>query len=116
MALRGLAIATMVAAACVLSATTEVLAAVKQCQNAQSSGIVRAPTELAGKRLALKKWSDKARSFGGTYTNWSLATNKLVKCVKARSGGFECIAVGAPCVLKQVPPRRRFNPKAPIEI
>ena len=116
MALRGLAIATMAAAGCVLPPTTGVLAAVKHCQNSQSSGIVRAPTELAGKRLALKKWSDRARTFGGTYTNWSLASHKLVKCVRVRTGGYECIAVGAPCVIKQVPPRRRFNPKAPIEI
>lgn len=92
-----------------------VAAAQKVCQNAQSSGIVRAPSEPYGKRLALKKWSEKARLFGGSYTNWSLASNKLVKCVPARRGGYECIAVGAPCVLHQVPPRRRLNPKAPIE-
>lgn len=90
-------------------------AAVKECRNAQSSGIVRAPSEIAGKRLALARWAEKARAFGGTYTNWSLASHKMVKCVRARSGGYECIAVGAPCVIRQVPPRRRPGTRAPIE-
>ena len=91
-------------------------AAVKVCRNAQSSGIVVADTETAGKKLALERWVAKARTFGGNYANWSIASSKMVKCVRAKSGrGYECIAVGAPCVIQQVPPKRKLDPKAPIE-
>ncbi len=106
-----------IAAAIVLSPPQPANAAVKVCRNAQSSGIVAAETELAGKKLALERWSAKARTFGGSFANWGIANHKMVKCVKARSGrGYECIAVGAPCVIQQVPPKRkRLDPKAPIE-
>lgn len=105
------------AGALLLSPAVPAAAAVKVCRNSQSSGIVAAETEPAGKKLALERWSAKARTFGGGYASWGIANHKMVKCVKARSGrGFECIAVGAPCVIQQVPPKRkRFDPKAPIE-
>lgn len=109
--------AALLAGAVTLTMAHSAGAAVKVCRNAQSSGIVTAETELAGKKLALERWSAKARTFGGSFANWGSANHKMVKCVKARSGrGYECIAVGAPCVIQQVPPKRkRFDPKAPIE-
>lgn len=109
-------VAVGLAGAVVLCTPQPTAAAVKVCRDAQSSGIVNAATEMAGKKLALEKWVAKARTFGGNYTNWGIANQKMLKCVRAQSGrGYECIAVGAPCVIQQVPPKRKLDPRAPIE-
>jgi hypothetical protein len=82
-------------------------AAVRSCAAPQSSGIVSAATEREGTRLAIDRWRAKARKFGANFSNWSVAANKALKCVRGKPTGFDCVAIGSPCVIKQNPNRTR---------
>jgi hypothetical protein len=99
-------------------------AAVRSCKPGITSDIVRADTDLLGKRRALQSWTIKAAKLGLDYTSWRLADRKVLGCKPAvgKSSAFECIAYAVPCTTTQTPPRpsdkRRVRPRsrsAPIE-
>lgn len=90
-------------------------AAVRTCGPIVSTDIVSAATETSAKALALKDWQAKARTFGPNFDSWRLAYNKALKCFPASGGasGFECVAVGAPCVIQQAPRAKPAVPDGP---
>lgn len=101
-------------------------AAVRTCQAARSSGIVKGVTENDGKRRAITAWMAKVRPLGPRYMGWGTATQRILKCVRAKAGGYECIALAMPCTVEQNPGppgrprppqgrRRPGDPGRPIE-
>ena len=77
-------------------------AAVRSCGPIVSSEIAAAPTEAAAKAEALKQWRNVAAKRGPGYESWRLAARRSVKCFP-KAGGFECVALGAPCIVDQTP-------------
>lgn len=80
-------------------------AAVRTCAQRLQSEVVTAPTELEGKKLALEQWRAQAAKLGPGYDGWHVAAEKALKCFP-KDGGFECMAVGTPCVIQQNPNQR----------
>jgi hypothetical protein len=91
-------------------AAGESTAAVRTCQPAVSSVLSSAATEPLAKKGALDSWVAKAKVYGVGYTSWRLAVNKTLKCVKASSGKFDCIALGTPCTIQQAPGKPKKAP------
>lgn len=84
-------------------------AAVRTCGERVQSNVVTAPTELAGKKLALAQWRERAAKFGTGSDGWHVAAEKTRKCFP-KDGGFECMAVGLPCVILHNPNQRPAGP------
>lgn len=84
-------------------------AAVRSCKAPVAGNLSSAPTETLARKAALENWVAKARQHGAGYASWRLAAQKALKCVKGPTGGFDCIAYGAPCIIQQAPGR----PKRP---
>lgn len=87
-------------------------AAVRRCQPAVSSGAQEAATELEARKLALGNWLIAAGRYSPAHANWRLAAKKSITCSPIDSGGFRCLAIGAPCVIEQVPgppPKRKLD-------
>ncbi len=78
-------------------------AAVRVCQLVVSSEIAIAPDELGAKKKALDQWREKALKAGPGYDVWRLAAQKSLKCFKKDDGTHECVAFGAPCLIRQNP-------------
>jgi hypothetical protein len=98
MDLRRAIVATIVSAA-VLSPAA---AAVRQCGDIISSEVVRAPTELEAKKIAIDQWHTRALKLGAGVDSWRLAAEKSLKCFP-KDQGFECVAFGRPCIIDQTP-------------
>ncbi len=95
----------LVSAAAVLSfafATPPADAAVRRCHALQSSEIALAPKQFDARKKAIQQWRAKASAFGVGFDSWRLAHLKAMNCVK-KDAGFECIAVGEPCIIDQTP-------------
>lgn len=90
---------------------TTAIAAVRLCQPVVSSGLITAPTELEAKKRALDAWKTLAQQHGEPYASWRLAADKLLECLPHKTGGFECLAKGAPCTIEQAPDRRELREK-----
>ncbi len=86
-------------------------AAIRRCGAQVSSDVQRAGTELAAKKLALDQWKDRALQQGAGHDNWRIAAERALKCLPAASGGFECVATAAPCVIEQNPRRTPSGPQ-----
>ncbi len=84
-------------------------AAVRTCAERVQSDVVTALTELEGKKLALAQWRERAAKLGTGYDGWHVAAEKALKCFP-KDGGFECMAVGLPCVIQQNPNQRPSGP------
>ncbi len=98
-------------------------AAVRVCKPAVVSALSSGQTELLAKQGALKSWTEKAKAYGPQFTSWRVATQKQLKCVKGKDGGFECVAFASPCMVQQNPrnpegplKRPKRNRSAPIEV
>lgn len=103
--LRRHAVVTLTAVAClpaVAVATTS--AAVLVCGGVVSSPIIDDKKEINAKRTALAAWQQKARVLGTGYDSWRLARTKALKCYPS-SKGSQCVAIGRPCRIRQVPPK-----------
>jgi hypothetical protein len=77
-------------------------AAVRQCWPIVSSEVAVAATEIDAKKKALEQWRVEALKLGPGYDSWRLAADKSLKCFP-RDQGYECIALGAPCIVDQAP-------------
>ena len=82
-----------------------VAAAVRVCQNVVSSEITTGKDELASKKKAIDQWIARAHAFGPDYGLWRLAAEKSLQCFQ-KNGGFECVALGAPCIIQNNPVQR----------
>lgn len=98
-------------AALMLVAPQFAMGAVRICKKPVSSAIFTERSEKAGKRRALADWRAKAGVFGERYTSWRLAAKKGLVCTPTKGKRHACIAHGAPCTIKQVPPLKRLGPK-----
>lgn len=78
-------------------------AAVRRCGPVVSSQIVRAPEEQSAKMQAIKEWMAQALSVGPGFDSWRLAVDRVLKCFPVKEGGFDCMAVAAPCVIQNNP-------------
>lgn len=83
-------------------------AAVRKCASIVSSPVTTADTEQAAKKKALELWRGEALKQGEGWDSWRLAYDKALKCF-AKDNAFECVALGAPCIVDQTP---RSPPKA----
>ena len=83
--------------------------AVRVCGPHVTSKITRSEREFVAKKAAIKDWLTKAKSKLVKHPSWRLANLKVIKCVRWKSG-FECVAHGAPCIIKQKVPKRRKLP------
>lgn len=101
----------LVALAMALHLPGEAAAAVRVCKAPVSSAIFTGKDESATKKQALDDWKAKAKTYGENYTNWRLAGNRLITCLPAKAGGFECVAHGSPCVIENVPPAEQPDRK-----
>jgi hypothetical protein len=99
-------------------------AAVRNCKSGVTSDIVRAQTDLLGKRRALQSWTIKAAKLGLDYTSWRLANRKVLGCKPAQGApnAVDCVAYALPCTITQTPTppgdKRRVRPRsrsAPVE-
>jgi hypothetical protein len=86
-------------------------AAVRVCKPTVTSGFVAGEAELATRKQALDGWKAKALEHGEEYASWRLAADKFLECLPVKTGGFECIARGAPCTIDQAPARRELRSK-----
>ncbi len=127
---RQLRVAVALALPCLMAlgaAGTE--AAVRSCQPPRASGVVTGATENEGKRRAIEAWMAKVQPLGARYTSWSTATQRILKCINGKSGGFDCVAVATPCTIEQnpgapkapqpgrpVPRKRPGDPGRPIDV
>lgn len=94
-----------------LSGPFPVEAAVRQCTQRISSELTRATTEREAHRQAIASWTARAKAAGIAHPAWRIASQKLMKCLPA-AAGFECIAIAAPCTIRQKVPRvRPHGPK-----
>lgn len=96
-------------------------AAVKVCAAPVSSGLATGATESEGKRRAIEAWVARVKPMGPKFTGWSIATARTLKCVRGKTGQFECVALATPCTIEQAPPKpkpkRRMGPIGkPIEV
>jgi hypothetical protein len=86
-------------------------AAVRRCGAVVSSEIVTAGNEQTAKRQALEQWAAKARMLGRGFDSWRLAIDRALKCFPAQSGnGFQCMAVGSPCIIQNNPHQQPSGP------
>jgi hypothetical protein len=90
------------AAAMAVAVTGPAVAAVRQCGDIVSSEVVRAPTELEAKKIAIDQWHAKASNLGAGTDSWRLAVDRSLKCFP-KDQGFECVAFGRPCIIDQTP-------------
>lgn len=81
-------------------------AAVRVCAAPVSSGVKEGKSEAEARRLAMTGWIEAARMHGQGYMRWELAEGRRVGCAKGAGGNFQCAAVGRPCSIQQVPPKR----------
>jgi hypothetical protein len=86
-------------------------AAVRLCKPLASSGVVAGKTEPEARKGALDAWKALARASGEEYASWRLAADKLLHCLPAKGGGYECMARAAPCTIDQAPGRRELRQK-----
>lgn len=100
---RSIAVSLLFCSAALFIGSSVAEAAVRECLPVVSSGIFKGKGELATKKLALDGWKEKVKAFGENYTNWRLAAARLIECLPAKGGGFECVAHGSPCLIEQVP-------------
>ncbi|WP_439541072.1 hypothetical protein [Hyphomicrobium sp.] len=84
-------------------------AAVRLCEQPVSSGIAPGATEKEARKAALSAWRAKALQHGEAYASWRLAAGKLLKCLPAKGGGYECVARANPCTIEQAPDRRELR-------
>lgn len=80
-------------------------AAVRTCAPRIQSDIVMAATEVEAKKRALEQWRARAAKLGPGFDGWHVAAEKVLKCFP-KAGGFECLAVGSPCVIQQNPKQK----------
>ncbi len=99
----------MSAFAALIAASAAASAAVRTCGQRLQSEVVVAPTELEGKKRALEQWRTQAAKLGPGYDGWHVAAEKALKCFP-KDGGFQCMAVGLPCVIQQNPNQRPAGP------
>jgi len=79
-------------------------AAVRRCHGMISSRIAHAATEVDARKAAMAEWLAKAAALGPGFDRWQLAADRALQCYPAKAGGgFDCIAIGAPCVIQQNP-------------
>ncbi len=83
--------------------------AVRVCGPHVTSKVTRSEREFVAKRAAIKDWLGKAKSELVKHPSWRLANLRVIKCVRWKAG-FECVAHGAPCIIKQKVPKRRKVP------
>ncbi len=93
----------------IVLAAAPATAAVRKCGPTITTEIVSAPTELEAKKKALAQWRAEALKRGQGFDSWRLADGKALKCFPNTSG-YDCIALGAPCIVDQTP---RTPPKLP---
>lgn len=86
------------------------VSAVRVCSAHVTSKVTRSAHEAVARKAAIKDWLSKAKSALVKHPSWRLANLKVIKCVKWHSG-FECVAHGAPCTIKQKLPKRRKVPR-----
>lgn len=101
--LRRIMLAVVTVSCCV--ALSRAHAEIRTCAPLIQSDVVVAATELDGKKQALEQWRQKAAKFGLGYDGWHVAAEKALKCF-SKDGGFECMAVGHPCVIQHNPNQR----------
>ena len=101
-------IAVAAAALVAVVPPTEARAAVRKCTSVVSSAVTTAATEQAAKKKALEQWRAEALKQGDGWDSWRLAYDKALKCFP-KDNAFECVALGAPCIVDQTP---RSPPKA----
>lgn len=82
-----------------------VLAAIRVCHDVVASDIASDLDELTAKKKALDQWRAKAAAFGEGFDAWRVAANKALQCFQ-KDGHFECVALGAPCLIQQNPNQR----------
>lgn len=97
----GLFFAAAVLAVAITSAP-DAQSAVRTCGPRLQSDVVFAHTQQDAKKLALDQWRSRAAKFAEGYGGWHVAAGKVLKCFP-KGAGFECIAVGFPCVIQQNP-------------
>ena len=78
-------------------------AAVRSCKPLVIGAAREAADELTAKKLALESWLGLALQSGAGYTRWQLADRRALSCNRLTSGGFQCQAAGAPCMVLQAP-------------
>lgn len=110
----------LVPAAALVVWGVEAEAAVRVCMAPVNSGVATGPTENEAKRKAIEAWVALVKPLGPKFTGWGVAAAKTLKCVKGKSGQFECVALATPCTIEQAPPkpkpkRRLGAPAKPIE-
>ena len=81
---------------------TSATAAVRKCSATVSGDIASAPTALEAKKKALSQWRVQALQAGLGFDSWRLADGRALKCSQ-KASGYECVAVGAPCIIDQSP-------------
>lgn len=85
-------------------------AAVRECLAPVASAPSIGRDEAHARQLALADWIAKAARLGPGYTRWQIAVDRRIDC-RNSPAGMLCLAVGRPCVIKQLPaPKAR--PKA----
>lgn len=81
---------------------TPATAAVRKCSAAVSGDVASAPTALEAKKKALAQWRVEAVKQGTGFDSWRLADGRALNCSE-KASGYECVAVGAPCIVDQSP-------------
>ncbi len=85
-------------------------AAVRECKPLVVGDVASARSEREAKRSALSSWKAKAKAAGVAHPAWRIAINKTLKCEPV-GRGHDCIALGQPCTIRQVPaPRHGIRP------
>lgn len=94
-------------------AVTPAHAAVRVCQAAVTSGLVSDGVERKARARAISEWTAKARSAGTRNPSWRIADGKQLRCARVSAGRFDCVAVGRPCIIRQVPPPVKRGKEGP---
>ncbi len=88
----------------------EAEAAVRECKPLVIGDVVSGRSQREARRSALSSWTAKAKTAGVAHPAWRIARNKRLKCVPVGQR-HDCIAVGQPCTIRQVPrPRSGIRP------
>ncbi len=105
-----IACAGLIALGAFLTIVPGAMAALRECKPLVVGEVSRSQTRRAARSDALASWMAKAKDAGIAHPAWRIALNKRLQCA-AVGGGYDCVAVGQPCTIRQVPePRRGIRP------